>query len=453
MSTTPSPRIAVVGAGPAGLYAADGLVKAIPDAHVDVIERLPAPYGLIRYGVAPDHPRIKSVTATLAAMLAQPRVRLVAGVEVGDGADLTIADLRRCYDAVVLATGALRDRALPIPGADLVGSFSGASFVSWFDAHPDAPTEWPLDAESVAVVGAGNVALDIARVLARSAEELAGTEMPDEVLEALAASRVRDVHVFGRRGPAQAKFSPLEVRELGEATGFDVVVDPADLISDDASLVARASSKMTDKVVGMLEGYAAAPSQGRPKRLHLHFLADPVELLGEDGRVVGLRTARAELDGTGGIRRTGEVTDWPVQAVYSAIGYRSDAIGGLPFDPERAVVPTEDGRVVGAPGAYATGWIRRGPVGLIGQTRSDAAEVVAAVAEDLASGAVATSPRPDVADLLDERGLTWLTWQDWCAVDEHERRLGAERGRERTKVAAADAMVAIARAARAGTPA
>ncbi|MCX6400034.1 MAG: FAD-dependent oxidoreductase [Propionibacteriales bacterium] len=453
MTTTPSPRVAVVGAGPAGLYAADGLVKAIPDAHVDVIERLPAPYGLIRYGVAPDHPRIKSVTATLAAMLAQPRVRLVAGVEVGDGADLTIDDLRRCYDAIVLATGALRDRALPIPGADLVGSFSGASFVSWFDAHPDAPAEWPLDAESVAVVGAGNVALDIARILARSPEELAGTEMPDEVLEALAASRVRDVHVFGRRGPAQAKFSPLEVRELGEATGFDVIVDPADLLFDDASFAARASSKMTDKVVGMLEGYAAAPPQGRPKRLHLHFLADPVEVLGEDGRVVGLRTARAELDGVGGIRRTGEVTDWPVQAVYSAIGYRSDAIDGLPFDPDRAVVPAEDGRVVGAPGVYATGWIRRGPVGLIGQTRSDAAEVVAGVAEDLASGTAATPPRPDVADLLDERGVTWLTWQDWCAVDEHERRLGAQRGRERTKVAAADAMVAIAHAARAGAPA
>lgn len=425
------PRYAVVGAGPAGIYATQGLLTTTPEARVDLIERLPAPFGLIRYGVAPDHGRIKNVIRALEPVLQDPRVRLLANVEFGR--DVGLAELRSSYDAVVVATGALRDRPLPVPGAELDGVHSGADFVSWYAGHPDGPTEWPLAARSVAVVGMGNVAVDVARILAKSSGELRSTDMPVQVLAALANSAVEDVHVFGRRGPAQAKFSPLELRELSESTTFDVIVDPADLLDDPVTRAAREASKITDQVVRTVESYAARPPHGRGRRLFLHFWEAPAAVLGSES-VVGLRTERTVLDNDGNAVGTGQLTDWPVQAVYPAIGYRSDAAPGLPFDTEHAVVPNVQGRVDGLPDVYVTGWLRRGPVGLIGQTRSDAAEVVASIAADRTAGVWTATSGVDLVDTLAARGHGVVTWSGWELIDDLEQRLGLAQGRERCKV-------------------
>lgn len=425
-------RVAVVGAGPAGIYAADGLIKAIPDVQIDLLERLPAPYGLIRYGVAPDHPRIKAIVRTLHRVLDQSQVRFLGNVEYG--IDIDLAALRRGYDAVVFATGALKDRPLRVPGGDLNGSYSAAEFVSWYDGHPDGPRTWPLGAKRVAVIGMGNVALDVARVMAKSAEELSATEIPDHVFEGLAASAATEIHVFGRRGPAQAKFSPMELRELEESSTFDVVVDPRDLAYDEASLAARASSKITDQVAAIIEKYAGHASQGRPRKLFLHFLEEPAEVLGADGSVVGLRTERTALDGTGNAVGTGQFTDWPVEAVYRAIGYLSDELPDLPFDQQRGVVPNNAGRVAGLPGVYVTGWVRRGPVGLIGHTRGDASEVIASLIADHESGSLSRDVDVDTAADLDSSGHRYTTWDGWQRLDAYERSLGAARGRERIKV-------------------
>lgn len=440
--TTNGLRVAVVGAGPAGIYAADGLIKAIPDVHIDLFERLPAPYGLIRYGVAPDHPRIKAIVRTLHRVLDQPQVRFLGNVEYGT--DIDLATLRSRYDAVVFATGALRDRPLRVPGGDLDGSYSSAEFVSWYDGHPDGPRAWPLDAKRVAVIGMGNVALDVARVLARSAEELSATEIPDHVFEGLAASVATEIHVFGRRGPAQAKFSPMELRELDESSTFDIVVDPEDLAYDDASVAARAKSKITDQVATIIEKFAQRESQGRPRKLVLHFLEEPVEVLGRDGSVVGLRTERTALDGSGNAVGTGQFNDWPVEAVYRAIGYLSDELPDLPFDQQRGVVPNDAGRVTGLPGVYVTGWVRRGPVGLIGHTRGDASEVIASVISDHEAGQLSCDVDVDTVSELSSRGHRYTTWDGWQRLDAYERSLGAARGRERTKVVERADMLAAA---------
>lgn len=437
-------RVAVVGAGPAGIYAADRLVKDVPGVRVDLLERLPAPFGLIRYGVAPDHPRIKGIVGALHRVLAQPQVRLVGNVEYGVDVDLEM--LRRHYDAVVFATGAVRDRPLRVRGGDLPGSYSSAEFVSWYDGHPDGPRSWPLHADKVAVIGMGNVALDAARMLAKSADELAHTEIPDHVYDGLAANAASEIHVFGRRGPAQAKFSPLELRELDESPTIDVVVDPGDMVYDEASVAARAASKITDQVAGLIEEYAARGSRGRARKLVLHFFEEPVEILSEDGAVVGLRAERTELDGTGNAKGTGRFTEWPVQAVYRAIGYLSDELPGLPFDHRRGVVPNEAGRVEQMTGVYVTGWVRRGPVGLIGHTRSDSAEVVAALIADHRAGLLPHRPGGDLVETLDRAAHPYTTWDGWQRLDAHERSLGAQRGRERTKVVERADMLAASRA-------
>ncbi|MGH3358081.1 MAG: FAD-dependent oxidoreductase, partial [Nocardioidaceae bacterium] len=377
-------RVAIIGSGPAGIYAADALVKSDAAVSVDIIERDPAPYGLIRYGVAPDHPRIKEIVKALRRTLDHPDIRFLGNVEYGT--DIKLEDLRSFYDAVVFATGARDDRPLDIPGVDLPGSHGAADFVSWYDGHPDVPREWPLTAESVAVLGAGNVALDVARVLCKTAEELSPTEIPDNVRAGIAANRAKDVHIFARRGPAQVKFTPMELRELGHSPNIDVIVHPEGFDLDEGSMEAIRASKSVKLVVDRLQNYVASEPAGKPHRLHLHFCETPTEVLGDDA-VTGLRTERTELTGDGSVRGTGEHTDWDVQAVYRAVGYLSTPLAGLPFDHNVGVVPNDGGRVLdldGAamPGAYVTGWIKRGPVGLIGHTKSDAAQTVAMLLED-----------------------------------------------------------------------
>ncbi|WP_123738279.1 FAD-dependent oxidoreductase [Salana multivorans] len=457
-------RVAVVGAGPAGIYASDILSRALPGTEIDLFDRLPAPYGLVRYGVAPDHPRIKAIVGALDKILARGDIRLVGNVEIGDAENgLSVAELGRYYDAVVLATGAIRDADLPIPGIDLPGSFGAADFVSWYDAHPDYPSAWPLEAREIAVIGAGNVALDVARMLAKHPRDLASTEIPEQVMRGLEASPVTDVHVFARRGPAQAKFSPLELRELGHVPDVDVLVDPEDFQFDAGSEEAMASSNQTKQVVATLMDWALVdPSASTAsRRIHLHFLHRPVEVLGgvdDDGvtRVAGLRTERTELVGDGTARGTGVLVDTPVQAVYRAVGYFGSPVPGVPFDDARGVIPNAGGRVLDdagrpVPGLYATGWIKRGPVGLIGSTKSDAQETIRHLSEDLASGiALGSTPRSDedVVEVLASRGIPVVTWEGWELLQAHERALGAEQGRERVKVTTRQEMTDISRGAR-----
>ena len=313
-------RVAIIGAGPAGIYAADLLTKAEHDLElsIDLFERLPSPFGLVRYGVAPDHPRIKGIINALIKVLDRGDIRLFGNVEYGGRHQPRRAHRPlRCGD---LLHRLLRRRTLSLPGIDLPGSYGAADFVNWYDAHPDVAQTWPLDAEKVAVLGNGNVALDVARVLAKQADDLHTTEIPDHVYEGLKSSKVTDVHVFGRRGPAQAKFTPLELRELGQVEDVDIIVYPEDYEFDQGSLEAIESSNQVKQVTKTLTDFAMREETGAKRRLHLHFLHAPVAILGED-RVTGLRTERQELDGTGGVNGTGNFHDWDIDAVYRAIGY------------------------------------------------------------------------------------------------------------------------------------
>ncbi|KQX53010.1 MULTISPECIES: FAD-dependent oxidoreductase [unclassified Streptomyces] len=437
-------RVAIVGAGPAGIYAADALLKseaaAEPGVSIDLFERMPAPFGLIRYGVAPDHPRIKGIVNALHQVLDKPQVRLFGNIDYGT--DVHLDDLRAFYDAVVFSTGAMADRPLGIPGVELDGSYGAADFASWYDGHPDVPRTWPLDAEKVAVLGVGNVALDIARILAKTGDELLPTEIPANVYDGLKANKAVEIHVFGRRGPAQAKFSPMELRELDHSPTIEVIVNPEDIDYDEGSIAERRKNKQTDMVAKTLENWAIRDVGDRPHKLFLHFFESPVEILGEDGRVVGLRTERTELDGTGNVKGTGTTTDWDVQSVYRAVGYLSDELPKLPWDTTSGTLPDEGGRVIEETGehmasTYCTGWIRRGPVGLIGHTKGDANETVANLLDDFANGRLLTPDTPEedaVVSFLESRGLTYTTWEGWHALDAAEKALGEAQGRERVKI-------------------
>ncbi|TDE88024.1 pyridine nucleotide-disulfide oxidoreductase [Occultella glacieicola] len=448
-------RVAIVGAGPAGIYAADILSKTDLDVDIDLFERLPAPFGLVRYGVAPDHPRIKGIIVALYKVLQRGDIRLIGNVDFGTDVDL--AELREYYDAVIFSTGAIKDADLPIPGIDLDGSYGAADFVSWYDGHPDVPRTWPLEAREIAVLGVGNVALDVARILAKHVEDLMPTEVPENVVDVLRASPVTDVHVFGRRGPAQVKFTPLELRELGHVPDVDIVVYPEDFDFDDGSEEAIRSSNQTKQVVKTLTDWTLRdPAElTASRRIHLHFLHRPAEILGTDGKVCGIRTERTELTGDGSVRGTGEFVEFDVQAVYRAVGYFGSPLAGLPFDEAAGVIPNDGGRVLDdhgrhIPGTYATGWIKRGPVGLIGHTKSDAGETIRHLVEDVTSGSVPTAPRRDpqaILDRLEADGVPYTTWQGWELLDAYERSLGEGQGRERIKVVPREHMTEISRQA------
>lgn len=416
-----------------------------------MFDRLPTPYGLVRYGVAPDHPRVKEIIKALRRVLSRDHIRFIGNVHYGT--DLTLADLRRHYDAVIFSTGARADRALDIPGIDLPGSYGAADFVSWYNGHPDVPRDWPLTAKNVAIIGAGNVALDIARVLAKPADEQLVTEIPDNVYQGLKANAANDIHMFARRGPAQIKFTPMEFRELSHSPGVDVIVHPEGFELDDASQLAVTKSKSTRLVVDTMLKYMDREPRGAPHRIHLHLCQAPTAVLGSD-RVEGFRSERTELVGDGSARGTGQFTDWPVEAVYRAVGYLSSHLAGLPFDHFDGVVPNAAGRVLEIDGVemyatYVTGWIKRGPIGLIGNTKSDAAETVSCLLADFADLAGLRPPEvsdPDgILDRLSDIGVDYTTWDDWERLDSHEVSLGEVQGRERVKVVAREDMLRAAR--------
>ncbi|TQO19501.1 ferredoxin--NADP+ reductase [Rhodoglobus vestalii] len=432
-------RLAIVGAGPAGIYAADILLKAERqfEVSIDLFEQLPAPYGLVRYGVAPDHPRIKGIVNALRDVLDAGNIRLFGNVTYGR--DITLDDLKKHYNAVIFSTGAIRDAPLPIPGINLPGSHGAADFVSWYDGHPDVPREWALDSKEVAVIGNGNVALDVARMLAKHADDLLPTEIPANVYDGLTASPVTDVHVFGRRGPMQVKFTPLELREFGDLNDVDMILYEEDFDYDEASQAAVKSNKqimVLDRIFTKWRGHDTGTAS---RRLHLHFYAGPVEILGTD-RVEGFRYERTTPDGEGGVVGTGEFREIAVQSVYHAVGYFGSPLDGVPFDDHRGVIPNREGQVIDdndepVHGVYATGWIKRGPVGLIGHTKSDAMETIKNVMIDQANWWSPEQPEEQaIVDLLTDRGIDYTNLQGWQLLDAHEIALGEAQVRARIKL-------------------
>jgi len=444
-------RLAVVGAGPAGIYASDLILKAERDFEVsiDLFDLLPAPYGLVRYGVAPDHPRIKGIIRALYEVLDRGDIRFFGNVKYGT--DITLDDLKKHYNAVIFATGAIKDADLNIPGIELEGSYGAADFVNWYDAHPDLPLSWPLHAKEIAVIGNGNVALDVARMLIKRPDDLLSTDIPDHVYQGLKASPVTDVHVFGRRGPAQVKFSPLELREALHVEGVQSIVYDEDFQYDEGSQAAIDSNNQVRVMVKTLEDLRENPQGHEERRLHLHFFAAPVEVLGEDGKVRALRVERTELDGTGNVKPTGEFQEFPVQAVYRAVGYFGSAVDEIPFDDKYGVIKNSEGRVLDAneqqiPGVYCTGWIKRGPVGLIGHTKADAIETISHVIADRAMWWTPSEPSEEaVVATLQRRGVDFVGWPQWLKIDARERALGESEGRERIKLFERSQMVAISK--------
>ncbi|MFD4693788.1 FAD-dependent oxidoreductase [Streptomyces sp. NPDC058463] len=442
-------RVAVVGSGPSGVYTAQALLQQsrVPDVRVHVLDRLPTPYGLVRYGVAPDHEKIKSLQNSLRAVLEDDRITFVGHVEVGGRGGLSPARLRELYHAVVYCVGAAADRPLAVPGEDLPGSFSATEFVSWYSAHPDTAADgFTLGARSAVVIGVGNVAVDVARILARGAAELRSTDVPPAALDALAASRVREVHIAGRRGPSQARFTTKELRELGALPRARMVVDGAELALDPA-YAAPAGAPGTPPLpavvrrnLEVLRGWSAAPPPAagdHERRIRLRFFLRPVELLERGGRVAGVRFARTAPDGAGGVRDTGGYEDIEAQLVLRAVGYRGTPLPGLPFDPARSTVPHLAGRVlrdgVASPGEYVAGWIKRGPTGVIGSNRSCAKETVASLIDD----APLLAERPVAADplgALRNWGLRPVEWNGWLSIERAEAALGRSLGRGQVKI-------------------
>ena len=445
-------RLAIVGAGPAGIYAADLIIKSELrdfDVSIDLFDLLPAPYGLVRYGVAPDHPRIKGIIRALYEVLDRGDIRFFGNVEYGK--DITLDDLKTHYNAVIFSTGAVKDANLNIPGIDLEGSFGAAAFVNWYDAHPDFERSWDLSAKEIAVLGNGNVALDVARVLSKPAEAMLSTDIPDNVYQGLRASQATDVHVFGRRGPAQVKFSPLELREAVHIEGVDTIVYDEDFQYDEGSQKAIDGNNQTRVMVKTLEELRSNEITGAKRRLHLHFFSAPVEILEHDGKVAGIKIERTELDGTGNVKPTGEFREFPIQAVYRAVGYFGSELSEVPFDEKAGVIPNDKGRVLDSDGkhihgVYATGWIKRGPVGLIGHTKSDAIETIAQIIEDKNNWWQPASPSEDsITDLLTSRKIDYVGWPEWLRIDAEEKRLGEAQERERIKLVEREDFLTVAK--------
>ena len=474
-------RIAVIGAGPAGVYSSDIFLRQLKklgeglglgtEARIDLFEKLPVPFGLVRYGVAPDHPSIKFIASALEKTLDNPNIHLYCDVEFGK--DVTLDELLARYDAVLFATGAVKDKPLNLPGADLEGVYGAAKFVEWYDGYPTGAREWPLTAENVAVIGGGNVAMDVARELMRNADDLkAKTDIPDNVYEGIGQNKAKVLHLFIRRGVAQAKFSVQELREMEKLPGVQLIINEDDFDLDDETIEVAGKDKLTRQMVEELfairemaedmEDDGDVDFEGNPadRRYYVHFNSAPTEILGEDGKVKAIRVERTETGADGRMHRTGEFTDYPVGAVYHAIGYRPAEAPGIAYDAKGAHLANAngDGRITAdADGGdvrerlYATGWAKRGPVGLIGSTKSDALAIVTNMIEKNENGkkicGFAADRDPESIDrLLAERGIRPIDFAGWKKVDAFERAEGAKEGREHKKVIDPEQMRELAHA-------
>ncbi len=451
-------RVAVVGSGPAAFYAAAHLLASDVPAEVDMIERLPTPWGLVRLGVAPDHPNIKSVSRVFEKIAKRAGFRFLGNVEVGR--DVHHAELVLAYDAVVYAVGAQTDRRLGIPGEDLPGSYPATDFVAWYNGHPDfQDCAFDLGCERAVVIGNGNVAVDVARMLALAESELLPTDTTDAAIAAILASPIEEIVMLGRRGPAEAAFTTPELRELGELADADVLVDPAELELEAVCEPALAETTVA-RNLSVLREHATRAPEGKRRRLRLRFRVSPVAIIG-DGKVAGIEIARNELvagpDGRVRAVQTADRETIPCGIVLRSVGYRGLPIPGVPFDDERATMPNRGGRVLDADGAqlagvYCTGWIKRGPTGIIGTNKKDATETVELLLEDLRVGALTRNEdavRGGVAGLLAERGIEVVTYDGWEAIDALERDRGAPADRPRVKLTTWDELLAAARGAEA----
>ncbi len=449
-------RVAIVGAGPAGFYAADHLLKQKDlVVEVDLLDRLPTPHGLVRVGVAPDHQKIKAVTAAFDKVAAHPRFRFFGGIELGR--DVTVADLRNHYHQIVYSTGAQTDRRMGIPGEDLTGSHPATDFVAWYNGHPDyRDRHFDLSGEAAAVVGVGNVAVDVARVLCRSPDELATTDIADYALDALRKSRIKTVYLLGRRGPAQAAFTNPEIKELGELAEADIMTRPEEVELDDLTRaeLEQNQDRATLKKVQILQEYARRAPAGKPRQLIVRFLVSPVELLGNDsGEVAAMRLVKnaLALSPSGGLqaRPTDQFEELSVDLVFRSVGYRGLPLPGIPFDERAGTIPHTRGRIVspgtGQPivGEYVTGWIKRGATGVIGTNKPDAAETVASMLEDV-TGGLTLEPRAADAEaavrLFRARQPRCVSYADWLRLDKLEVEAGRPAGRPRRKFTRLDDM-------------
>jgi ferredoxin/flavodoxin---NADP+ reductase len=453
-------RVAVVGAGPSGFYAAGALLQQ-KEYHlsIDIFDRLPTPYGLVRYGVAPDHQKIKSVTKIYERTLSDARVRYFGNVDLGR--DISHDEMKAHYDQIIYAVGAQSDRKLEIPGEDLPGSFSATEFVAWYNGHPDfLDYEVDLSAESVVVIGVGNVAMDVTRILAKSIHELEITDIADYALEKLRHSNVKSIHILARRGPVQAKFTNPEIKELGELEIADVIVKPEDLELDPASQAELAADRTAQRNLETLHEFALRPLSGKPRQIHFHFLRSPVELYG-DAQVTGIRVEKNLLVSKAGgyisCEGIGEYEELPAGLVFRAIGYRSVPIPGVPFYDRWGLIPNEKGRVTAThkgeivPGEYVVGWAKRGPTGIIGTNKPDAVETVNLMIEDVPT----LTPVPNdaakpgaIVALLKARGVDYIDFSDWQILDQLETAHGAAQGRPRVKFTDIAEMLSVVHAQR-----
>ena len=454
-------RVAIVGSGPAGFYAAEALLKhETATVEVDMLDRLPTPYGLVRGGVAPDHPKIKSVTRVYDKTAARDGFRFFGNVMLGR--DITAQELAEHYHAVIYAYGAETDRHLGIPGEELDGSDPATAFVGWYNAHPDyADREFNLDCERAVVIGNGNVAADVARMLALTRDELEGTDTADHAISPLADCTIKEIVVLGRRGPAQAAFTNPELRELGEMVNADIEIDPADLELDELSreFLESEADITAKKNVEIMEEFAAKPQEGKAQKIVLRFCVSPIEIQG-DGKVERIVVGRNELyrDEKGAIRArdTGEREEIECGLVLRSIGYKGIGVDGVPYDDRRGVIPNDAGRVTDPEsgeqvrGHYATGWIKRGPSGVIGTNKKDSQETVESLFEDMEAGRLGEPSDPDPASiesLLRERRPELVTFEGWQAIDAAEQERGKPQGRPRVKFCSIDEMVEAASSA------
>lgn len=417
-------RVAVVGSGPAGFYAAGALLGADVPVEVDLIERLPTPWGLVRLGVAPDHPKIKSVSRAFEKIAAQEGFRFLGNVEIGR--DLEHDDLLELYDAVVYAVGAQTDRRMGIDGEDLPGSWAATEFVAWYNGHPDYEhLQFDLSHPRAVVIGNGNVAVDVARMLALTSEELEPTDTTDAAIDAIVSSGIEEIVMVGRRGPAQAAFTTPELIELGELAGADVIVDAAELEG------AAPKDTNSERNLEVLREYAQRTPEGKPRRVVLRFFRSPARILG-DGRVEAIELVRNTLDENERAVATGETETLECGIVFRSVGYRGVALPGVPFDAANGTIPNEGGRV--GERTYAAGWIKRGPSGVIGTNKKDATETVALLLDDVRDAARVGKAADAVDALLAERGARPVIYSGWTAIDERERTAGEPYGRPRVKL-------------------
>lgn len=444
-------RVAIIGTGPSGFYAAEHLLKRHPEIEIDLFDRLPTPYGLVRGGVAPDHQKIKAVTRVYEKIAANPAVRFYGHVKIGT--DLTRDDLLQHYHAVIYAVGAPNDRALGIPGEHLSGSHAATSFVGWYNGHPDyAGHSFDLSQPHVAVIGMGNVAVDVVRVLARTQEELKATDIAAHALEALATSRVTDIYMIGRRGPVQGAFTNPELKELGELAGADIVVRPEDLELDpgSAAMLASGEDRSAEKNLHTLREFASRAPGSKSKRIHLRFLLSPLELTGHTGVEQIVLGVNRLVPGNGDMKAeaTGQTETLPAGLVFRSVGYLGAGLAGVPLDAKRGTIPHEHGRVQGSSWEYVVGWIKRGPSGVIGTNKPDAVESADLLLSDYAEDRLNHPAAPSRASLearLAERGVEVVTWQDWLRIDAAEKERGAAVGRPRVKFTSIEEMLEVAK--------